>query len=213
MNVGRRMSFPVITVNVDTPITKAHELMAREKIQQVPVLKNGKLVGILSEEDVLEAYPSSATTLAVWEITSLIEKISVKDVMSKKVLTVTEDTPIEEAARILADNKISSLPVLKGDELVGIITETDLFRIMLEMLGARHPGVRFSVLTPNIPGVIAKLTSAIFANGGNITALSTFEGDSVATFMISAKVEGIELETLKELITPLVSSVLDFAMT
>lgn len=212
MNVGRRMSFPVITVNTDTLITKAHELMAREKIQQLPVLKGGKLVGVVGEEDILKAYPSSATSLAVWEITSLIDKITVKDIMSKKVFTVTEDTPIEEAARILADNKISSLPVLRNEELVGIITETDLFRIMLEMLGARHPGVRFTVLTPNIPGVIAKLTSAIFANGGNITALSTFEGDSVNTFMISAKVEGIEATALRELISPLVSSVLDLAV-
>ena len=212
MNVGRRMSFPVITVNVDTLITKAHELMAREKIQQLPVLKAGKLVGVVGEEDILKAYPSSATSLAVWEITSLIDKITVKDIMSKKIFTVTEDTPIEEAARIMADNKISSLPVLRNEELVGIITETDLFRIMLEMLGARHPGVRFTVLTPNIPGVIAKLTSAIFANGGNITALSTFEGDSVNTFMISAKVEGIEANVLRELISPLVSSVLDLAV-
>ncbi len=213
MNVGRRMSHPVITVHADTPITKAHALMAREKIQQLPVIKNGKLVGIVAEGDILKAYPSSATTLAVWEVASLIEKIAVKDVMSKEILTVTEDTPIEEAARILADHKISSLPVLRGKELVGIITETDLFRIMLEMLGARHPGVRFSVLTPNIPGVIAKLTSAIFEHGGNITALSTFEGDTVANFMISVKVEGIEQRALRELIAPLVSSVLDIATT
>ena len=213
MNVGRRMSHPVITVNADTPITKAHALMAREKIQQLPVIKNGKLVGVVSEDDILKAYPSSATTLAVWEVTSLIEKIAVKDIMSKEIFTVTEETPIEEAARILADQKISSLPVLRGKELVGIITETDIFRIMLEMLGARHPGVRFSVLTPNIPGVIAKLTSAIFEHGGNITALSTFEGDTVASFMISVKVEGIEQKALRELIAPLVSSVLDISTT
>lgn len=211
MNVGRRMKFPVITVNADAPITKAHEIMSREKVSQLPVLKNNKLVGVIGEEDILKAYPSSATTLAVWEITSLIEKIAVKDVMSKNVFTVADDTPIEEAARILADNKISSLPVMRDGELVGIITETDLFRIMLEMLGARHPGVRITVLTPNIPGTIAKVAGAIFENGGNITAMSTFEGDSANTFMISAKVEGIEAIALRELITPLVTEVLDVA--
>ena len=211
MNVGRRMKHPVITVNADVPITKAHEIMSREKVSQLPVLKNNKLVGVIGEEDILKAYPSSATTLAVWEITALIEKIAVKDVMSKNVFTVAEDTPIEEAARILADNKISSLPVMRDGELVGIITETDLFRIMLEMLGARHPGVRITVLTPNIPGTIAKVAGAIFENGGNITAMSTFEGDSANTFMISAKVEGIDAITLRELITPLVTEVLDVA--
>src|SRR5512139_3448299 len=162
MNVGRRMSYPVITVTHGTSITKAHELMARENIKQCPVVKNGKLLGLITEKDILKAYPSAATTLAVWEIASLVEKIKVEDVMIKEFKTVQEDTPIETAARILVDNKISALPVLRGKELVGIISENDLFKIMLEMLGARHPGVRFSVLMPYRPGEIAKLTQAIF---------------------------------------------------
>jgi acetoin utilization protein AcuB len=132
MNVGRRMSHPVFTVQPDTPITKAHELMAREKIHRAPVVKNGKLVGIITENDIQKAYPSSATSLAVWEVASLIENIKVKDIMIKNVKTVQEATSIEEAARIMVDNKISALPVMRGQELVGIITETDLFRIMLE---------------------------------------------------------------------------------
>jgi acetoin utilization protein AcuB len=208
MNVGRRMSHPVITVTPNTPITKAHELMARENINQCPVVKNGKLIGLITETDILKAYPSSATTLAVWEITSLLEKIKVEDVMSKEFQTVHEDTPIETAARILVDNKISALPVLKDKELVGIISEADLFKIMLEMLGARRPGVRFSVLTDNRPGEIAKLSQAIYKNGGDITALSTFEGDSASNFMISMKVDGIEQKKLKEIVEPLVLNLL-----
>jgi acetoin utilization protein AcuB len=103
MNVGRRMSHLVITVQPDTQITKAHKLMAQEKIQQMPVVKNGKLVGIVSERDILKAYPSSVTTLSVWEIASLLEKIKVKEIMIKEVRTVQEDTSIEEAARITGD--------------------------------------------------------------------------------------------------------------
>lgn len=209
MNVGRRMSYPVITIQPDIQITKAHKLMADEKIRQMPVIKNGKLVGIVSENDILKAYPSSVTTLAVWEIASLLEEIRVKDVMIKNVRTVQENTPIEEAARILVDNKISSLPVMRGDELVGIITETDLFNIMLEMLGARRPGVRFSVLMPYQPGQIAKITQAIYEKGGDIAALSTFEGDSSATFMLSAKVNGIEQPALQQLVEPLVIKLLE----
>ena len=113
MNVGRRMSHPVITVQPDLQITKAHELMAHEKIVQMPVVKNGKLVGIVSKNDISKAYPSSVTSLAVWEIASLLEKIKVKDVMVKTVRTVQEDTLIEEAARIMVDNVISSLPVMR----------------------------------------------------------------------------------------------------
>jgi acetoin utilization protein AcuB len=209
MNVGRRMTHPVITITPNTPITKAHELMAHEKINQCPVVKNGKLIGLLTEKDILKAYPSSATTLAVWEITSLLEKIKVEDVMIKNFQTVEEDTPIETAARILVDNKISALPVLRGKDLVGIITEADLFTIMLEMLGARRAGVRFSVLMENRPGENAKLSEAVYKNGGDITALSTFEGDSAANFLITMKVDGIEQEKLKEIVKPLVLNLLN----
>lgn len=209
MNVGRRMSYPVFTVKPDLPITKAHELMVSEKVHRAPVVKNGKLVGIITVNDILKAYPSTATSLAIWEVASLLEKITVKDIMVKDVRTVQEDTSIEEAARIITDNKISALPVMRGKDLVGIITETDLFRIMLEMLGARHPGVRFSVLMRYQPGEIAKLSQAIFEKGGNIVALSTFEGDSTANFMMTLKVEGVEQAVLKQLVEPLVLSLVD----
>lgn len=208
MNVGRRMSHPVITIPPNMPVTKAHELMARENINQCPVVKSGKLVGLVTEKDILKAYPSSATTLAVWEITSLVEKIKVEDIMIKQFQTVQEDTPIEVAARILVDHEISALPVMRGKELVGIITEADLFKIMLEMLGARRPGVRFSVLMQNQPGEIAKLSKAIYDNGGDITALSTFEGDAISNFLITMKVDGIEQQTLKQIVEPLVISLL-----
>jgi acetoin utilization protein AcuB len=205
------MSHPVFTVQPETTIIKAHELMAHEKVHRAPVVKNGELVGIITENDILKAYPSSATSLAIWEVTSLLEKIKVKDIMVKQVRTVQEDTPIEEAARMIVDNQISALPVLRGKELVGIITQTDLFTIMLEMLGARHPGVRFSVLMPNNPGQIAKLSQAIYERSGNITALSTFEGDSIANFMVTVKVDGIAQDELKKLIEPLVISVLEIS--
>lgn len=208
MNVGRRMSHPVITVPPNMAITKAHELMARENINQCPVVKSGKLIGLITEKDILKAYPSSATTLAVWEIASLLEKIKVEDIMLKKFQTVEENTPIEVAARVLVDHKISALPVLRNKELVGIITETDLFKIMLEMLGARRSGVRFSVLMNNQPGEIAKLSQAIYQNGGDITALSTFEGDTTSNFLITMKVDGIEQQALRQLIEPLVLNLL-----
>ena len=208
MNVGRRMSHPVITIPPNMPVTKAHELMARENINQCPVVKSGKLVGLVTEKDILKAYPSSATTLAVWEITSLVEKIKVEDIMIKQFQTVQEDTPIEVAARILVDHEISALPVMRGKELVGIITEADLFKIMLEMLGARRPGVRFSVLMQNRPGEIAKLSQAIYNNGGDITALSTFEGDAISNFLITMKVDGIEQQALMGIVEPLVISLL-----
>jgi acetoin utilization protein AcuB len=205
------MSHPVITILPDAPVVKAQKLMVQEKIKQLPVVKNGKLVGIVSRNDILKTYPSSGTTLAVWEIASIIEKIKVKDVMISNVKTVTEDTPIEEAARVMVDCQINSLPVMRDSELVGIITQADLFNMMLEMLGARHTGVRFTTVMRNQPGEIAKITQAIYKKGGDITALSVFEGDSPSTFLFTAKVDGIEQDALQDVIKPLVIAILSIS--
>jgi acetoin utilization protein AcuB len=207
------MSHPVITVSPNISIIKAHELMARENINQCPVVKGGKMIGLITEKDILKAYPSSANTLSIWEVASLIDRVKVQDIMLKEFQTVQEDTSIEEAARILVDHEISALPVLSGKDLVGIITEADLFKIMLEMLGARHSGVRFSGLMHNQPGEIAQLTRVIYENGGDIVALSTFEGDSVSNFLITMKVDGIEKEELQKLLEPLVISLLTIGTT
>jgi acetoin utilization protein AcuB len=136
------MKHPVITVPPDLPITEALTLMKSDRIRRMPVVdKAGKLVGIVSAKDLLNASPSPATSLSVWEMNYLLSKIMVKDVMTKDVMTVSEDTPIEEAARIMADNKVGGLPVMRDNKLVGIITETDLFKIF-SAAGARESGVR-----------------------------------------------------------------------
>ncbi len=146
MFVGDRMSHPVITIQPEMPVIEALTMMKREHIRRAPVLKDGKLVGIVSDKDLLNASPSAATTLSVWEVNYLVSKILVKDVMAKTVITVSEDTPIEEAARMMVDSKIGGLPVMRGEAVIGMITETDLFKIFLELLGARHMGVRVTAL-------------------------------------------------------------------
>ena len=95
MLVGERMSYPVISISPDMPIIDVLNLMKRERIRRTPVIKDGKLVGIVSDKDLLNASPSPATSLSIWELNYLLSKIKVSDVMTKKVLTVTEDTPIE----------------------------------------------------------------------------------------------------------------------
>ncbi len=136
MLVGERMTPRPITVNEETSLPEALELMRKEKIRRLPVLdKHGKLVGIVTELDLLRASPSPATTLSMYEIPYLLSKVKMRDIMTREVITVTEDTPIEEAARIMADNKIGGLPVMRDDKLVGIITETDIFKLMLELFG------------------------------------------------------------------------------
>lgn len=209
MFVGERMSHPVITVNPEMPIVDALNLMKREHIRRTPVVKDGKLVGIITNEDLLNASPSPVTSLSVWELNYLLSKITVSEIMTENVLTVNEDTPIEEAARIMADNKIGGLPVMRDGRLVGIITETDLFKIFLELMGAREIGVRATVLIHNRPGEIARLSQAIYQEGGNIIAFGTFIGEDPSNTLITTKVTGIPLERMKEIVTPLVVKLSD----
>lgn len=209
MFVGERMSHPVITMRADMPIIDALNMMKREHVRRTPVLKDGKLVGIISEKDLLNATPSAATTLSVWEMNYLLSKITVSEVMTKDVLTVTEDTPIETAARIMADNKVGGLPVMRGDEIVGIISETDLFKIMLEMMGARERGVRVTIMVHDKPGGLAQITQAIASASGNFISFGTFLGDSPTKGLITFKVEGIEEAKVKEILSPLVDKLID----
>ncbi len=209
MLVGERMKFPVITVRPDLPIHEALKLMRSEHIRRTPVVKRGKLVGIVSEKDLLNASPSPATTLSIWELNYLLSKITVEEVMTKKVLTVTEDTPIEEAARIMADNKIGGLPVMRDDRLVGIITETDLFKILLEMMGAREPGVRVTMLGRDEPGELAKISRAIYDAGGNFIAFGIFAGTDPSNRLITFKADGIAEDKLKEVLTPHALEIID----
>jgi acetoin utilization protein AcuB len=209
MLVGTRMTFPVITVSPDMPINETLNMMRRERIRRVPVVKDGKLVGIVSDKDLLNASPSPVTSLSVWEMNYLLSKVTVKDVMTKAVLTITEDTPIEEAARIMADNKIGGLPVIRGEQVVGIITETDLFKVFLELMGARKSGVRATILLTEKPGELAKVTKAIADQGGNFLSFGTFIGKDPTNQLITFKVEGMNEDQVRQCLTPIVENVLD----
>jgi len=204
------MSRHPITVRPDVPIHEALQIMRREKIRRLPVLdENGKLVGIVAEKDLLYASPSSAKALNVYELQYLLAKLTVGDVMTRNVITVTEFTPLEEAARIMVDNKIGALPVMRGDQLVGIITETDIFKVFLELLGAREKGLRLTLLVPEAKGVLASLTGTIAELGGNIIALGTFKGEDPTNRIVVVKVEDVDKDKLLNAIRSQVLEVID----
>jgi acetoin utilization protein AcuB len=209
MLVGERMSHPVISIQPNMPIADASNLMRREHIRRAPVIKDGKLIGIVSDKDLLNASPSPATSLSVWEMNYLLSKIVVEEVMSKNVLSVTENTPIEEAARIMADNKIGGLPVIRENQVVGIITETDLFKIFLELMGAREMGVRVTALIHEERGQLAKLTQTIANAGGNFVAFGQFTGEDPSNRLLTFKVSGLEIGLLEALIKPIVEKLID----
>lgn len=180
MLVQEIMTKNVLTTTAGTSVPDALSLMRGKGVRRLPVLdKSGKLVGIVSDKDLLYASPSPATSLSVFEINGLLSKILVSHVMASKVITIPEDLPIEDAARIMAENKIGGIPVLKGTKLVGIVTETDLFRALLQLFGGRRSGVRVTIRTPGAKGTFAKVTGIISAAGGDIVGLGVVEAQGV----------------------------------
>lgn len=177
MLVRERMTANPITIRPETAFDDALSMMRDKKIRRLPVLdKNGKLVGIVVEKDLLYASPSPATSLSVFEVHYLLSKLQVKEIMTRPVISVDEDCPLEEAARIMVDHKIGSLVVMRGDQVVGIITETDIFGTMAEVLGGRTQGLRVTVRVQNAKGRIAALTTEIAREGGDIISMVTSWG-------------------------------------
>ena len=212
MLVRERMTSNPVTITPETSVRDALQLMREKKIRRMPVLDSqGQLVGIISEKDLLYASPSSATSLNVWEIHDLLYKLKVQKVMTTRVLTVGEDQPLEDAARMMADAKIGGLPVMRGKTLVGIITESDLFKAFLQFLGGRRPGVRMTAMIPNTKGTLAKITNAIFGVGGNIVGLAFSEDPNpgAAQWEMMVKVQDAPQAKLVEALKPVVREIMD----
>jgi acetoin utilization protein AcuB len=209
MFVGERMTRPVITVSPESPVHDALAMFNKEHIRRAPVIKDGKLLGIVTENDLRNASPSPATTLSVWELNYLLSKVTVKQVMSKKVKTIDVDTPIEEAARIMADFEIGGMPVTREGKIVGMITETDLFKVFLELMGAREKGVRVSALVEDKPGQLAKISKAITDAGGNFIAFGMFSGPDVSSKLVTLKVAGIKKDDVKKVLMKFVKKFVD----
>ena len=163
MLVRDRMTSPAITITAETPFQEAVKIMREQGFRRLPVVdKGGRLVGIVSERDLLHASPSPASSLSIWEMNYLLWKIKIGELMSKKVISVAPDAPIEEAAQLMVANKIGGLPVVDDKGMVvGVITETDIFKTFVEMMGSGEQGVRLMLEVPSNGGVLAKLAGAI----------------------------------------------------
>ena len=211
MLVKQRMSHHPITIMPDTPVSEALSFMRQNQVRRLPVLnRKGDLVGIVSEKDLLYASPSPATSLSVYEVGYLLSKLKVEEIMTKKVITVGADAPIEEAARILIDNKVGGLPVVREGKLVGIITETDIFKTIMEMMGAREQGLRLTLSLEDKPGVLSQITEKIASMGGDIIALGTFYGEDRTTGIVTLKICCLDREALVRAMEELDAEVVDF---
>ncbi len=211
MIIGRRMTLNPVTATPDMSVAEASALMKRERVHRLPVLdKERKLVGIITEKDILYASPSPVSTLSIHEMAYLLSELLVKKLMTKDVVTITKNTTVEEAARLMVDQDLSSLPVLdEGGKLIGIVSKSDLFKILLELFGARHWGVRISFLVEDKPGTIATITSLLAENEVDIISFGTFMGTDSSNAVCTIKMQGIDKSKAVDLIKPFVMEVLD----
>lgn len=195
MFVKNKMIANPYTISPDQTIPDAHEIMSQNNVKHLPVLKNEKLVGIISKADIERYSPSKATTLSMGEITYLLAKTQISSIMTKNPIVISPSALLEEAATLMRDNEISFLPVVDDDKLVGIITEGDIFDAFIDLLGFRESGTRFTIEAADEPGTMMSLTSIMGKFGANITHVAVYRGSNGK----SAVVIGINSLNTKEI--------------
>lgn len=145
MKVKDFMKTELVTVETKTPVLDAQKMLRQHNIKRLPVLQKNKLVGLVTKDMLLEAAPSTATTLSVWELNYLLSKMTVGDLMVKDPITIPPDYPVEAAIWLGKKHGVGAFPVVDGDRLVGIITESDIANVLSEVLGLEAEGVRITI--------------------------------------------------------------------
>lgn len=176
MFVSTRMAGNPFTVTPETTVPEAGQIMAAKNVRHLPVVDDGKLVGVISATDVAAAGPSKATTLSAHEANYLMNKLKVRSVMTKNPITVEPDTLLEQAATLMRDNKVEMLPVLSDGKLVGVITESNIMDAFIDLLGFRDRGTRLTMDAHDVPGQIEKLGRITAQHSANINHLAVYHG-------------------------------------
>jgi len=173
MFVSHWMTRKVYTVSPEESVSDAVSLMKEKKIKHVPVVKDERLKGIISDRDIKEFTPSKCTTLDIYELHYIFAKTKIKDVMNTKVVTTTPETPVEEAAALMYDKNIGCLPVLENGSVVGIISDRDIFRVLIGVTGVRHGGIRIYLTIEDKPGTIKDVADIIRNYGYRLQSILT----------------------------------------
>jgi acetoin utilization protein AcuB len=190
-----------VVIEPNMPVTRAQRIMKEDQVRHLPVLRKGEeLVGLITRDALNRALPSELSTLSIWEINYHLANIKVRDVMVKKVLTVTEDVTVEDAARIMIENKVGSLPVMREGQLVGIVTDVDLLGALSNLMGWRQPGVRVTVQVPDERGWLAKVTTAIADAGGLVAGGGAYPVSEPLKANLVFKVRNVPIEELQALL-------------
>lgn len=190
MYVGTVMRKELVTVPPDTTLFSAQKILEEKQINHLLVVdKGGELIGLVSDRDLKKSWASSATTLSKNELMYLLDQVTVASIMARKTITIAPGTTIERAALLMNENRINALPVLEGDNLVGIITSRDVVKILLEAIGIEKDSARLTVLVKDRIGVISDISQALRDQGINIRSLFTWpEKDHPGVFYLVVRV-------------------------
>lgn len=200
MKVKDRMSKNVVTISLDASVNEAFRIMKEKNIRRLPVLDQERLAGIITVNDLNRAAPSSATSLSIFELNYLLAKTKVRDVFPahQRLITIGPDNYIETAAKLMLEHQISSLPVLDAGQLVGIITETDLFRSLVDILGVKRPHTRIDTLIPEGPGSLAEITGLMADRGINIINTVVYYDPDIDKYKVILRIEELNYEPVVE---------------
>lgn len=196
------MSDQAISVDEETSMMKAFVLMKENNVRRLPVVQKGKLVGIVTDTDLKEACPSTATTLDIYEINYLLSEIKVKESMSKDVIYVKPDETVEFAAILMLENKISGLPVVNDQKnLIGVITQTDVFKALIHISGVYSGHIQFAFCLEDRPGSVKEVGDVIRSFGGRmVSILTSYDLADEGYRNVYIRIKPMEQEKLSQLV-------------
>ncbi len=198
MLVRKKMHKDLVTVTKDEKMTVAKKVMKEKNIRHLPVVDGKKLIGLVTNMDIRKAEASPATSLEIRELHYLLDKLTIGEIMTRNVITISPDISIEEATTLLHDNKIGCLPVVEDGNLVGIITENDVMEILIEVMGMKEKGSRVEVIVDDKPGALADITRIIKEHNVNITSLVTDAADEPGKRLVVFKLKTFYFEPIKK---------------
>ena len=198
MLVRRKMKTDLVTVPKDERMTVAKKLLKEKNIRHLPVVDGKKLIGLVTNMDIRRAEASPATSLEIRELHYLLDKLTVGEIMTRNVITISPEISLEEAAILLHDNKIGCLPVVEDGNLVGILTENDVMEVLIEVMGMKEKGSRLEVLADDKPGALADITRIIKEHNVNITSVVTDTADEAGKRLVVFKLKTFYFEPIKK---------------
>ncbi len=202
MYVKDHMTKNPVTVTPDTSVSKVLEIMQKGHFHRVPVVdENGVLKGLITEGVVTEASGQNTTSLSIFELNYLLSRTTVKEIMIKDVKTITEDEFVEMAAEEMLEAGINVLPVVDdSNKVIGIITEKDIFKTFVDLLGLKHQGTKFVIKMENKPGLLAKVASLLAENDANVEATGVYQNDERGTEFFVKATGAIEVEAMTKIL-------------